>query len=131
MSFVPNREDLARAAGFFNGEGCVHCTQPRRATGGHQFVLSIHQSVSDVEDGPAEDLIHFRDAVGGICQITGPYFNGSYKPVYTLKTGKFENIQAITAMLWPWLSWVKQLQYIEAKEKKERFDLTHPPRRKI
>ncbi len=125
---VPDRENLARAAGFFNGEGSTFLVKPNRPSGGCYIHLSIRQAVDDEEDGPAEDLTHFQDTIGGIGKIHGPYRHEKHKTVYDFRTSSFEPVQAIVVMLWPWLSWVKQLQYLTAKESLEHYNANHPKR---
>jgi hypothetical protein len=97
-----NQSELAWAAGFFDGEGCtsaargipiVAVTQAERAT-----------------------LERFQRAVGGIGKIFGPYLKPCAKsfttrqPQYHYRAVRFEESQALIAMLWKYLSPPKRNQ---------------------
>ena len=104
-----NREGLACSAGFFNGEGHVgssvgtsKCGTPRR-----DLYLTISQTDRWVLD-------EFRDSVGGLGRVTGPFVRSYRNPrehdVYYYQLNRFEHVQAVVAMLWPWLSPIKRAQ---------------------
>jgi hypothetical protein len=98
-----NREELAWAAGFFDGEGS---TSLRQIKGGYSgLTLDIGQKDREVLD-------RFQAAVGGLGKV---YFNPS-RPAspYSFTTGRFETIQAILAMLWPFLGTLKRAQAFRA-----------------
>ena len=91
--WAPDREDLAWAAGFFDGEGCFSYTD--RAA-----YASV--SISQVERGPLE---RFQGAVGNLGKIYGPYFKTypgrmSKQPWHQYRAYRREHVQAIAAMLW-------------------------------
>ena len=90
-----NRELLAWAAGFFDGEGCTYLhtqnKQPR---------ILIGQLDTEV-------LAHFDQATLRLGKLYGPY---QPKGVYHYNTYGFEKCQAIIAMLWPWLGSIKRIQ---------------------
>src|SRR5436309_3043440 len=100
-----NREDLAWAAGFFDGEGCFCYSQS-----GKYGCVSIGQS-------ELEPLARFRQAVG-LGKIYGPYVfpktrnRLSKKPQYVFRVHGHEGVQAIAAMLWFQLSSIKTTQAI-------------------
>ena len=90
-----NTHELAWAAGFFEGEGCISAVP--RAHGGHRFQIQICQ----VDTEPLE---RFRLAVG-VGSLFGPYqYKGNRQPHYRFQTASFEDTQAVIAMLWRWLS---------------------------
>ena len=98
------RVSLAWAAGFFDAEGCFSST----ARVG--ICVSITQS-------DREPLERFRTAVG-IGKIYGPYqanINDGYvrKPHYFFRAHGNERVQAILAMLWPWLGATKRQQALD------------------
>jgi hypothetical protein len=97
-----NREQLAWAAGFFDGDGWV--TSSRGASRRRKLQLGVAQS------GDPEVLFRFRDAVGVPGNVTGPYARPPHKAVYRYTLQRFEYGQAVLAMLWPWLSEVKRRQ---------------------
>ena len=103
---IVNREDLAWAAGFFDGEGHVRCDlRPN----GRASSLSI-----SIEQRHREVLENFNNVTGRLGQLKGPYpgyNNPARNPHYRLNIHGFEKIQAILAMLWPWLGRVKKEQF--------------------
>lgn len=108
-----NREELAWAAGFFDGEG--HCGY-RNITNGYPY-HTIHRAISlSVGQRYEEPLLRFQIAVLGLGKI---YYrkDALSKPKFSWRTGKWENVQAISVMLWPFLCSIKQHQIYEAMNK--------------
>lgn len=98
------RVALAWAAGFFDAEGCFSST-PR---------VGVCASITQTD---REVLERFRRAVG-IGKIYGPYrtpHTDDYvrKPHYFFRAHGNERVQAILAMLWPWLGTTKRQQAID------------------
>lgn len=87
------RENLAWAAGLFEGEGCFST----RMTGKKDRGICARLKMSD------EDVVRRFYTVVGLGNMNGPYFAPKKKPVWIWQTGSFEVVQAIMAMLWPWL----------------------------
>jgi hypothetical protein len=108
--FKPNREELAWAAGFFDGEGSIHLGPAYPGKTNRKCPrIGIGQSG---EHAPAL-LKRFQDAVGGLGSIGGPYEKYGDKafnrlPRYQFAAGGFPSVQAITAMLWPFLGPAKR-----------------------
>lgn len=98
---TPDREELAWAAGFWDGEGCT-------TTQRHKNSKNIHLSVSQVF---LPNLERFQRAVGGLGKIYGPTIQPNRRPIYCWMTGKFEHAQAVMAMLWSFLTQEKRDQY--------------------
>jgi hypothetical protein len=95
--------ELAWAAGFFDGEGSIG-HYPMRVDGRP----SIRISISQVE---AEPLLRFHRAVGHLGAVGGPYAKRPpSRPQHRFSSASFEHVQAIVAMIWPWLSSVKRAQ---------------------
>jgi hypothetical protein len=101
-----SREELAYAAGLYEGEGTVCASygtfltksgerRPRQSPG---FQLKI--GMTDLEP-----LERFQEAVG-FGTIYGPYEKKQigWKPYYHYSVDSFEKTQAAIAMLWSWLS---------------------------
>jgi hypothetical protein len=99
------KEELAWAAGFFDGEGHISrrvndAAPPQVIVGQHYDPVCLHR---------------FQAAVLGIGKVYGPYIyktkpnNG---PAFMYKVSSFENGQAVIAMLWKFLSEPKR-QVIE------------------
>ena len=103
-----DREQLAWAAGLFDGEGSIsYCVR----TQGKYTYPQIQLCVSQSGNGHAESLLaRFQKAVCGLGMINGPYVNKGHgkKPRWHWSTAKFETIQAVVCMLWPWLHTTKR-----------------------
>jgi hypothetical protein len=100
MNFKPtlciDTHELAWAAGFFDGEGCITHRRDRAW-------ISIAMSVSQSDRQP---LDRFQRAVGGIGVVRGPYRQKAshHKPYWVWSTDNQERSQAVIGMLWKWLS---------------------------
>lgn len=101
-----DREELAWAAGFFDGEGCTNAH--RSNVGNKPWRISV--SVTQIH---RDTLERFQAALGGIGTIYGPY-EKPVNPQFTFKGAGLEKTQAIIAMLWPWLTPHKKEQAILA-----------------
>ncbi len=103
-----DHEDLAWAAGFFDGEG---------TTCGSHAARYPHLSVSQagtVEE-PPQALVRFQWAVGGLGLISGPVRDPhGRRPKWAFHMSGFECVQAVVAMIWPWLGNVKREQATRA-----------------
>jgi hypothetical protein len=98
-----NREDLAWAAGLFDGEGNV----------GFYNRVHIMMNISQCDRWV---LDRFQTIVGRGA-IYGPYprsVNRNWTPIHAYSVGKYEDVQYIVALLWRWLSPVKRAQASEA-----------------
>src|SRR5687768_1818337 len=103
--FCPNQEELAWAAGFFDGEGHIRCDEDKK---GRRYVqLSVAQVHTEV-------LEKFKRVVGDLGNIYGPYQYknnpGNWQPRWKYSIGNFEGVQAIVGMLWKYLSPIKRRQ---------------------
>ena len=108
--WLVNREDLAWAAGFFDGEGCFSFTDK---------AAYASVSIVQVERGP---LDRFMAAVGGLGKIYGPYFQVypgrmSTHPWHQYRADRREHVQAIAAMLWFKLGDAKRIQALTVLKK--------------
>jgi hypothetical protein len=98
-----DREELAWAAGFFDGEGTLSYAQKAR------FVtVRVAQTERKI-------LERFQRAVGGVGKIYGPYVQRhkdrwERKPQYAFQSGRSEHVQAVVAFLWFKLGEVKRAQ---------------------
>lgn len=97
-SFIPNRENLAWAAGLFDGEGTIYSNS-------RLILLAVGQVDREVLD-------EFHTAVGNIGRVSGPYTssNPNAQLSYRYTASKYETVQAVIAMLWPFLKTVKRKQ---------------------
>ena len=93
------REELAWAAGFFDGEGSTGFNDPIRKYGR----MSIHQV-------DRRSLFRFRAAVLDRGTIRGPYDKDTGQPISLWECTTFQTVQAVLAMLWPFLGEAKKEQ---------------------
>ena len=101
-----NREELAWAAGLFDGEGSVHIhPMPKQGTG-PTIYLQVGQ-----KDRRVLDRFHAAVKVGA---IEGPH-RDKRRPedpgMFKYSAGGHEDVHAVGAMLWAFLSPVKRLQW--------------------
>lgn len=108
MAFVLDREQLALAAGFFNGEGSfVVVKRPSGKRRRDQAKASVGQT-------SLWSLEQFQHAVG-TGNINGPYtHNGTghlgKKPEWRYSVYRRSQVQHVACVLWPWLSPEKKEQ---------------------
>ena len=112
--FTEAREiEFAWAAGLFDGEGTVAADKDPR-TGRYRAInMEIPQSSPD---GTPEVLVRFRKIVG-VGNISGPYeprSPWSRQPQYRWRSGAREDVDAVAALLSPWLGLVKRTQFENA-----------------
>ena len=100
-----NREELAHAGGLFTGEGCISFAQkypnpnPRK----------VPRPQLQIQMTDLPPLQRFQAAVGGLGKIYGPYQRKPSraardpKPTWTWTCSGYVPVQAVIAMLWPWL----------------------------
>lgn len=92
MAFLVNREKLAWAAGLFEGEGCFNIHKHSR--GGSAVLWMSDRDV--VEE--------FIKVIGfGKLALQKKKKKETNKQMYGVRLYKFEHVQALAAMLWPWL----------------------------
>jgi hypothetical protein len=110
-----NREELAWAAGFFDGEGSISISQTNKNRGTPKK-LFWHTNLEISQSGELghEVLNRFKISVGNLGKVYGPYppakKYGHTKIRYRYMAYKFGDVQAIIAMLWNWLGTVKREQ---------------------
>jgi len=106
-----NREQLAWAAGFYDGEGCTSLRRSRYVSdrGLRRLYLTPILSVGQVR---LEPLIRFQEAVEGFGVVSGPVArsNPKHQPQYRWVCSPWRDTQAVIAMLWPFLSGPKREQ---------------------
>jgi hypothetical protein len=98
MSVDINREELAWAAGWFDGEGFIGLR-------GRALSMAIPQT-------DPRPLRRFQSAVLGLGIIDGPWQprTAHWKPKWTWRVQSFENVQAVVGLLWAFLSEPKREQ---------------------
>ena len=106
--FQPDREELAWAAGFFDGEGTIYCSGGERLGQLRVYVPQIEVTT----------LRRFKAAIGGLGSIYGPWqrhrFGRPCQPIYTFQIGSSAGAISMIAMLWGFLSAPKRKQIHKA-----------------
>lgn len=87
-----SREDLAWAAGLFEGEGSFSTRRKSRDRG-----LLARMQMTD------EDVVRRFHSIIRVGNVTGPYFAKGKKPIWIWQVGSFEGVQHVVASLWEWL----------------------------
>lgn len=101
--------ELAWAAGFFDGEGSTG-SAPKRGADSLGVFASVPQAASTPQRPPAV-LFRFHRAVGELGRIGNPYFDRRSRAyLFQWRTDNFEEVQAVTALLWRDLGTVKRAQ---------------------
>ena len=123
-----NREELAWAAGFFDGEGTTRAKPSQYTRGDKVRGVSLGLTVPQSERSVLE---RFNKATLNLGQIYGPYHTKAGKPTYVLGVHDFEGVQAVIAMLWSFLSEPKRLQAQAALQKVSEYQewLSENPRK--
>lgn len=117
------REELAWAAGFFDGEGSTHIeTRMGRGANTDATYIRLYLDISqctETEGSPPEVLVRFQKALLPIYSvIAGPYIRShrhkNHRDIWRLRVDTHEDIQATASRLWPWLGNVKREQAYQA-----------------
>lgn len=107
-----NREELAWAAGFVDGEGTFSCKMRDTESCRKGYpTFSIQQTGTLIALDRMQKV--FGDAGVQVKRYGpyGPYENNLGKrPHYRLEAYGFEKVQAIMALLWTWLGPIKRAQ---------------------
>jgi hypothetical protein len=101
MMTLPSHEEIAWAAGLFEGEGCIsYTTHPRRKNNGVYLQLTMVD----------EDVVRHFGYIVQLGRVDGPHYSkqklkngGDKKPYWYWKVHGLEKVQAIVAWFWPWL----------------------------
>ena len=105
---APKDEQLAWAAGLFDGDGSTCFAEHRTHMGHRTAEVSITQSSIA---GVPEALWRFQSVVGGIGRIYGPYKGrGCGAPIYRYKALRLSHAEHVIRSLWPWLGSAKRVQ---------------------
>lgn len=105
-----DREELAWAAGFFDGEGTTRAHGTQKWPG-----LSVPQSGTLTD--PPQVLLRFQRVFGGLGYVTGPELDADrphIKPRWTYHAHGYEVVQAMIAMMWCWIGPIKRSQAASA-----------------
>lgn len=110
-----NREELAWAAGFFDGEGTavlsgVNSTRVHPVTGRRRDYPTPHLQVTQHFD--PETIHRFHRAVRGLGIVGGPYVSAgtAWHPRYQWACRRPDQVLVVVPMMWNWLSGPKRRQ---------------------
>lgn len=100
--------DLAWAAGFFDGEGCTVAKFGRRSVqlGGRKVYSTIIVEVAQKERFLLDKLC----SILMVGKVYGPYDNGAGHYHYKYIASKYNEVNQVIAMLWPYLGPYKRAQ---------------------
>ena len=115
MTININREELAWAAGFFDGEGTTGTYGSRVA----QLNLSLPQK-------NRAPLDRFRIAINDL----GSIYQTSTTGMWQWRSNSFEHGQAVLAMLWPFLCDIKKAQAAAALIKYHQYKVRRNHKRR-
>src|SRR5438132_800653 len=120
---VVTENELAWAAGFFDGEGSASSYLPKqRLTHRRQ----MQASQGGVRGTYPIVLVRFHEAIGGHGGITGPY--RGY--LYYWKTTRHDAIDEVTTRIWPYLGGIKRAQLTDVALAVGRVAPDYPARRR-
>lgn len=110
-------EDLAWAAGFFDGEGHIgFIVHNNKRINGH-----LHIQICQTEDGPLQRFY----SVFGVGKIYGPYTpktkRGNRRPYKQFHVDRADHVKMIISSMWSWLSNPKQRQAKAALDAYEAY----------
>jgi hypothetical protein len=109
--YTVNREELAWAAGFFDGEGCTGFYS-HSGDGDKHKRMKLVMSIAQIN---RETLEKFNRIIGGYGRIcTYKTTNVNWKPRWQLAINGLKNCQFVITLLWQWLSEPKRKQAEEA-----------------
>lgn len=101
------REQLAWAAGIFEGEGCISLLRRRSPRSDiHSVMVSMYMTDRDVIERFSEIV-----SIGHLTH--GPFKKDTNLLGHVWQTGKFEHAQALIALLWPWLGDRRRARAVE------------------
>jgi hypothetical protein len=100
-----DRQELAWAAGFFDGEGWAAKKNPR----------GVGAQINQASDhGVPQVLIRFQAALSGLGAIAGPHRKPERRDLYSWTVSSRSDVALLFSLLRPWLGLVKSLQLATA-----------------
>ena len=133
---VENHENLAWAAGFFDGEGCTTTSRAYQKTyvklDGTESVLSADSISVIIHQNHPEVLVRFRDVVK-IGKVGGPYQDKRHlgTQYWQYRISGVERVRQVLALIWPWLGSQKRDQATCVLGKKLVGEKRSPQRERI
>lgn len=111
LGIMVDREELAWAAGFYDGEGCTWAREAGRRKNRGGFIGMC------VQQADRRPLDRFHAAVLGIGTIKGPYSHASAKgrqPLHSWSVTNWRDANTVIGLLWPLLSKPKREQILRS-----------------
>ena len=119
--------ELAWAAGFFDGEGCIWARKPQKHSRS-----KVYLGVNQIDNRPLE---RFMKAVGA-GHMKGPYLanrtgpsKGNEKPVWYWNCYPQEEVEKVLAKLFPYMSEPKKEQAMTCYLKKAEYNAQYVSKR--
>lgn len=98
MDTLQSRENLAWAAGLWEGEGCFHLrVQVRSKSKGVDFIRTATMGMTD------RDVMERFAAIMGYGNLRRQKRKAPWKDVWVWHTSRFELVQMTVCLFWPWL----------------------------
>lgn len=108
-----SREDVIFAAGLFEGEGCFSGAYPYKRKSGNVIYSNPEARLTMTDKEVVEK---FQKAIGfGKIYYVKPQ-KAHWKEAWKWAVGDFEHVQALGAMLWPWLGTRRRTQFMTAMQ---------------
>ena len=92
---APTREEVAWAAGLFEGEGSIGAYRRSLPRVGRSVQASLHMT----DEKPVREFAR----IVGVGTVSGPIQRPG-KPIYLWRVSNFEYVQHVAAVLWPRLA---------------------------
>lgn len=106
-------EQLAWAAGFFDGEGCVRYSTRQSKLGRQQIKRAIVVSITQNSDGNNQESLNRFCAAVGVGKVCGPY-SRSKGHTYQYEVWNVDDVRTIFKLLEPWLGTIKKTAFRDA-----------------
>lgn len=140
MGVTFDRESLAWAAGFFDGEGTAvlagaNSRRVHPVTGRRRDYVTPTLCVTQHYD--PETILRFHRAVHGFGTVSGPYSSKgtAFHPRWQWQCRRPHEVLAVVPMLWPWLSGPKRRQisgvvsaYLVDAQSRRRYRVRREPK---
>lgn len=128
MSKKPKKEELAWAAGFFDGEGCTTVTRCRpklRAIDQERPQIGLRSSIAQVE----KDVLDRFCVAVGVGAVRGPYQSRNNRQPHFQWNASNVDVVKMLDLLWPYLSNPKRVQAWLKVTEYSAYLSAYPPKR--
>lgn len=96
--------EIAWAGGLWEGEGCFSIRHAPNRNPSKQGWVSANAVIQMTDEDTIRRLARIMDGAGLVARVEGPILHrGNRQPTWRWRLNGFERVQALIAMLWPWL----------------------------